>query len=48
MLALGLRADRSLADALANRPEVYNIGDCVEPREALEAVHEGLEAGLEL
>jgi NADPH-dependent 2,4-dienoyl-CoA reductase/sulfur reductase-like enzyme len=48
ILALGLRADRSLADALANRAEVYSIGDCVEPREVLEAVREGLEAGLKL
>jgi 2,4-dienoyl-CoA reductase (NADPH2) len=48
ILALGLRADRSLADALADRAEVYSIGDCVEPREALEAVREGLEAELKL
>ena len=48
ILALGLRADRSLADALADRAEVYSIGDCVEPREALEAVWEGFEQGRNL
>jgi 2,4-dienoyl-CoA reductase-like NADH-dependent reductase (Old Yellow Enzyme family)/thioredoxin reductase len=48
ILALGLCADRSLADALADRAKVYSIGDCVEPREALEAVREGLEAGLQV
>ena len=45
ILALGLRADRSLASALTDRAEVYSIGDCVEPREALEAVWEGFEVG---
>jgi NADPH-dependent 2,4-dienoyl-CoA reductase/sulfur reductase-like enzyme len=47
-LALGLRADRSLADALADRAEVHSIGDCVEPREALETVWEGFEQGRNL
>lgn len=45
IIALGLRADRSLADALADRPNVYTIGDCVEPREAVDAVYEGFEVG---
>jgi 2-enoate reductase len=47
IIALGLRADRSLADALENQGglEVRVIGDCVEPREALEAVWEGFEVG---
>jgi 2,4-dienoyl-CoA reductase-like NADH-dependent reductase (Old Yellow Enzyme family)/thioredoxin reductase len=45
IIALGLRADHSLADALADRPGVHAIGDCVEPREALEAIHEGFEVG---
>jgi 2,4-dienoyl-CoA reductase (NADPH2) len=46
IIAMGMRADHSFADALADRTEVYTVGDCVEPREALEAVREGLEAGL--
>jgi NADPH-dependent 2,4-dienoyl-CoA reductase/sulfur reductase-like enzyme len=45
IIALGLRADRSLADALAGQPDVYTIGDCVEPREVLDAVYEGFEVG---
>ena len=48
ILALGLRADRSLANALEDRADVHTIGDCVEPREAVEAVQEGLEVGLKL
>ncbi len=45
VIGMGLRADRTLAEALAGRPNVYIVGDCVEPREALEAVYEGFEAG---
>lgn len=45
IIAMGLHADRSLADELADRPDVYTIGDCVEPREAVDAVHEGFEVG---
>jgi len=48
IIALGLRADHSLADALADRYEVHMIGDCVEPRDALDAVREGFEVGLKL
>ncbi|MBC8445756.1 MAG: FAD-dependent oxidoreductase [Chloroflexi bacterium] len=45
IIALGLRADRSLAEALSDRARVHSIGDCVEPREALDAVYEGFEIG---
>ena len=45
IIALGLRADHSLADALAGRWEVHMVGDCVEPREVLDAVYEGFEVG---
>lgn len=45
IIAMGLRADHSLADALAHRSDVYPIGDCVEPREAIDAVYEGFEVG---
>jgi 2,4-dienoyl-CoA reductase-like NADH-dependent reductase (Old Yellow Enzyme family)/pyruvate/2-oxoglutarate dehydrogenase complex dihydrolipoamide dehydrogenase (E3) component len=62
IIGMGLRADRSLADGLADRaaadrersvlpfstrsgPDVYTIGDCVEPREAVDAVYEGFEVG---
>jgi len=45
IIALGLRPNRELAEALQDREEVYLIGDCVEPREALDAVWEGFEVG---
>ncbi len=45
IIALGLRVDSSLAEALSDRTELYVIGDCVEPREALDAVYEGFEIG---
>ena len=44
IIGMGLRADPSLAEAL-DRPDVYTIGDCVEPREVLDAVYEGFEVG---
>jgi len=48
VLASGYRPDRSLLEQLNERqcaPEVYAIGDCVEPRKALEAIHEGFKIG---
>ncbi len=47
VIALGLRPDRSLAEALESQggPQVHIIGDCVEPREALEAIWEGFDIG---
>ncbi|MBN1135214.1 MAG: FAD-dependent oxidoreductase [Anaerolineae bacterium] len=45
IIAMGLRSDRFLADGLADRTAVYPIGDCVEPREAVDAVYEGFEVG---
>lgn len=47
IISLGLRSDRSLAEALESQggPQVHIIGDCVEPREALEAIWEGFEIG---
>ncbi len=47
IIALGLRADHSLVEALEAQggPQVHVIGDCVEPREALEAVWEGFDVG---
>jgi 2,4-dienoyl-CoA reductase-like NADH-dependent reductase (Old Yellow Enzyme family)/thioredoxin reductase len=48
IIAMGLRADHSLADTLADRPDVYTIGDYVEPRDVLDAVYEGFEVGRKL
>ncbi len=48
VLAAGYRSDQSLLEPLSEcqgGPEVYTIGDCVEPRKALEAIHEGFEIG---
>jgi 2-enoate reductase len=42
VLALGLKADRKLADALGDTvSETRVIGDCVEPRKVMDAVWEG-------
>ncbi|MEA3351464.1 MAG: FAD-dependent oxidoreductase [Chloroflexota bacterium] len=50
VISLGLRANRSLANALESQAqaELHLIGDCVEPREALDAVWEGFEIGNEV
>ncbi|MFW6117142.1 MAG: FAD-dependent oxidoreductase [Thermoproteota archaeon] len=45
IIAMGLSANQSLADALTDQEDVYTIGDCVEPREVLDAVYEGFEVG---
>ena len=45
IIAMGPRSDPALADELAGGPDVYAIGDCVEPREAMDAVWEGFEVG---
>ncbi|MDO8568150.1 MAG: FAD-dependent oxidoreductase [Dehalococcoidales bacterium] len=42
VLALGARPDTSLFEALKDKfPEVYAIGDCVEPRKVMNAIWEG-------
>jgi 2,4-dienoyl-CoA reductase-like NADH-dependent reductase (Old Yellow Enzyme family)/thioredoxin reductase len=50
IIALGLRAKDGLAEALRARDglQVKVAGDCIEPREALEAVWEGFEVGRKL
>jgi 2-enoate reductase len=50
VIALGLRANHRLAEGLRAEAglEVHVVGDCVEPREALEAVWEGFEVGRNL
>ena len=46
VLALGYQSDASLARELEGRvPELYVIGDAVEPRSAVEAIREGAEVG---
>lgn len=42
VLATGLKSDRKLFEALKDKmPEVYAIGDCVEPRKLINAIWEG-------
>jgi len=48
VIAMGLRPRRELAEALKGKAELYEIGDCIEPREALDAIREGFEVGLKV
>lgn len=52
VLAWGVSADRTIADAIINQTpdgkEVYVIGDCVKPRNAYEAVRDGLRIGAQI
>lgn len=42
VLAVGSRSERTLADQLKNTiPEMYMVGDCVEPRDSMVAIREG-------
>lgn len=46
VMAVGVRPNRSLADALADGDwEMHVIGDAAEPRRALEAIREGFDVG---
>ncbi len=41
-LAVGFKPDGKLSEALADKvPEIYTIGDCVEPRKVINAIWEG-------
>jgi 2,4-dienoyl-CoA reductase (NADPH2) len=49
VLAVGSKAENKLAQELeAVIPNVYRIGDCVEPRDAMEAIYEGREVGCKI
>lgn len=49
VLAVGTKAENRLAEMLKNTtPDVYTIGDCIEPRGALEAIHEGRAVGCQI
>jgi pyruvate/2-oxoglutarate dehydrogenase complex dihydrolipoamide dehydrogenase (E3) component len=49
VLALGSRPNQELAKSLEDRvAEIYAVGDCVTPRKAKEAIHEGFEAALRI
>ena len=45
VLAVGFRANEKLSEALSGMiPEVYTIGDCVDPRKVINAVWEAFRA----
>jgi thioredoxin reductase len=49
VLSIGYRPDKNLFESLKGvRPEVFPVGDCVKPRKAFEAIHEGFEIGLKV
>jgi pyruvate/2-oxoglutarate dehydrogenase complex dihydrolipoamide dehydrogenase (E3) component len=49
VLATGVRSNKTLAQSLQGKvPQLYEAGDCIEPRRILEAVHEGADAALRI
>jgi 2,4-dienoyl-CoA reductase (NADPH2) len=49
ILALGAKSNDSLYTAIKDKfSNVYAIGDCVKPRKALEAIHEGFDVALKI
>jgi len=49
VLAVGSKSENELVEQLKGiAPEIYAIGDCVEPRCALDAIKEGAEIGREI
>lgn len=49
VLAMGSRPNQTLLTAIKKKfPEIIPIGDCLEPRKAKEAIHEGFKAGLQI
>ena len=49
IIAAGYKSNQSLTNKLNGKiKELYKIGDCVEVRTALEAIHEGFEVGLRI
>lgn len=49
VLATGVKENRELEPALKELPaKLFLLGDCVSPRKAIDAVHEGFKTALEL
>ncbi|MDF2957591.1 MAG: Dihydrolipoamide dehydrogenase [Candidatus Alkanophagales archaeon MCA70_species_1] len=48
VLAVGMRRNEELQNALRDKVKFVEIGDCVEPRKILEAIHDGWRVGCEL
>jgi 2,4-dienoyl-CoA reductase (NADPH2) len=46
VLASGFKPEKGLIEKLSPLvPDIYAIGDCVEPKDALEAINQGVEVG---
>jgi pyruvate/2-oxoglutarate dehydrogenase complex dihydrolipoamide dehydrogenase (E3) component len=49
VLATGAKPNKTLAQSLKGKvPELFEVGDCIEPRRLLEAIHDGAEVGLQI
>ena len=49
VIAVGSKPNNQLAQQLKGKiPELYTVGDCVEPRKALEAIHEGFDVAIRI
>jgi 2,4-dienoyl-CoA reductase (NADPH2) len=49
VIAVGTQSESRLFDALQGLvPEVYRVGDCIQPRTALEAIHEAAHIGRQI
>ncbi len=49
ILAVGLKADPSMIESFQGlAPEIYSIGDCVQPRMIKEAIEEGFAVGIKI
>ncbi len=49
VLATGVQSNKSLEEGLKSlKLDFYSIGDCVTPRKAIDAIHEGFKTGLQI
>ena len=48
VIAIGMKPDRSLLEALEGKVKVHAVGDCVEPKKGLDAVHAAFKLALKI
>ena len=49
VLATGAKPNKTLAQSLKGKvPELFEVGDCIEPRRLLEAIHDGAKVGFQI
>jgi 2,4-dienoyl-CoA reductase-like NADH-dependent reductase (Old Yellow Enzyme family)/thioredoxin reductase len=49
VIAMGVKANNELAERIKRlKRECYQIGDCVSPRKAMDAIHEGFRTGMQI